>query len=176
MLIKPLKTQAIFIILALLVTKRVQCVLPKLHSKRAIIRTLTVTYGRQPKNKRSSLLALLWSACYSASWTVFEILTLPINPRTVILCGPTTRILKQWTRRECYIYLPTCASSWAKYFYHLKWDLFVCSVYIPLRNSPRETRLDNDHFESLQESIYKFSSLGEVCVVIVETLTQEWVV
>ena len=67
-------------------------------------------------------------------------------------------------------------SSWAKYFYHLNRDLFVCSVYIPLRNSPRETRLDNDHFESLQESIYKFSSLGEVCVVIVETLTQEWVV
>ena len=41
---------------------------------------------------------------------------------------------------------------------------FVCSVYIPLRNSPRETRLDNDHFESLQESIYTFSRLGEVWI------------
>ena len=41
----PLKTQVIFIILAVLVIKRVQRVVPKLHAKRSIIRTLTVTYG-----------------------------------------------------------------------------------------------------------------------------------
>ena len=54
----PLKTQAIFIILAVLVIKRVQRVLPKLHAKRAIIRTLTVTYGTLLKNRRSSVLNL----------------------------------------------------------------------------------------------------------------------
>ena len=53
-----LKTQAIFIILAVSVIKRVQRVLPKLHAKRAIIRTLTVTYGTLQKNKRSSVLNL----------------------------------------------------------------------------------------------------------------------
>ena len=56
--LNPLKTQAIFIILAVLVIKRVQRVLPKLHAKRAIIRTLTVTYGTLQKNKRSSVLNL----------------------------------------------------------------------------------------------------------------------
>ena len=56
--LNPLKTQAIFIILAVLIIKRVQRVLPKLHAKRAIIRTLTVTYGTLQKNKRSSVLNL----------------------------------------------------------------------------------------------------------------------
>ena len=56
--LNPLKTQAIFIILAVLVIKRVQRVLPKLHAKRAIIRTLTVTYCTLQKNKRSSVLNL----------------------------------------------------------------------------------------------------------------------
>ena len=56
--LNPLKTQAIFIILVALVIKRVQRVLPKLHAKRAIIRTLTVTYGTLQKNKRSSVLNL----------------------------------------------------------------------------------------------------------------------
>ncbi len=49
-----------------------------------------------------------------------------------------------------------------KEFFHLKQDLFVCSVYIPLHNSPREKRLDCDHFETLQETIYKFSKLGNI--------------
>ena len=49
--LNPLKTQAIFIILALLVIKRVQRVLPKLHAKPALIRTLTVTYARNKKTK-----------------------------------------------------------------------------------------------------------------------------
>ena len=56
--LNPLKTQAIFIILVALVIKHVQRVLPKLHAKRAIIRTLTVTYGTLQKNKRSSVLNL----------------------------------------------------------------------------------------------------------------------
>ena len=47
-----LKTQAIFIILAVLVIKRVQCVSPKLHANRAIIRTLTVTYGTLQKKQK----------------------------------------------------------------------------------------------------------------------------
>ena len=47
-----------FIILAVLVIKRVQRVLHKLHATRAIIRTLTVTYGTLQKNKRSSVLNL----------------------------------------------------------------------------------------------------------------------
>ena len=56
--LNPLKTQAIFIILVALVTKRVQLVLPKLHAKRAIILTLTVTYGTLQKIKGSSVLNL----------------------------------------------------------------------------------------------------------------------
>ena len=56
--LNPLKTQAIFIIWAVLVIKRVQRVLPKLHAQRARIRTLTMTYGTLQKNKRSSVLNL----------------------------------------------------------------------------------------------------------------------
>ena len=56
--LNPLKTQAIFIILAVLVIKHVQRVSPKLHANRAIICTLTVTYGTLQKNKRSSVLNL----------------------------------------------------------------------------------------------------------------------
>ena len=56
--LNPLKTQATFIILAVSVIKRVQRVLPKLQAKRAITRTLTVTYGTLQKNKRSSVLNL----------------------------------------------------------------------------------------------------------------------
>ena len=54
----PLKTQAIFIILVAYVIKRVQRALPKLHAKRAIIRTPTVTYGTLQKSKRSSVFNL----------------------------------------------------------------------------------------------------------------------
>ena len=39
-----------------------------------------------------------------------------------------------------------------KDFFHMKRDLFICSVYIPTQNSPRERRLDCDHFESQFES------------------------
>ena len=53
-----LKTQAIFLILAVLVIKYVQHVLPKLHTKRAIIRTLTMTHRMLQKNKRFSVLNL----------------------------------------------------------------------------------------------------------------------
>ena len=44
--------------LLVLVIKRVQRVLPKLHVKRTIIRTLSVKYGTLQKNKRSSELNL----------------------------------------------------------------------------------------------------------------------
>ena len=53
-----LKTQAIFIVLAVLVIKRVQRVLRKLQAKRAIIRTLAVAYCTLQKDKRSSVLNL----------------------------------------------------------------------------------------------------------------------
>ena len=56
--LNPLKTQALFIILAVLVIKRVQRVLPKLHANRNIIRTLTMTYDTLQKSKRSSVLNL----------------------------------------------------------------------------------------------------------------------
>ena len=49
-----------------------------------------------------------------------------------------------------------------KDFFHMKRDLYVCTVYIPPQNSPRERRLNCDHFQLLQENIYKFSRLGEV--------------
>ena len=50
--LNPLKTQAIFIILAVLIIKGFQRVLPKLRAKRAIIRTLTVTYGTLQKKHK----------------------------------------------------------------------------------------------------------------------------
>ena len=56
--LNPLKTQAIFIILAVSVIKHIQRILTKLHAKRAIICTFTVTYGTVKKNKRSSVLNL----------------------------------------------------------------------------------------------------------------------
>ena len=58
MLIKSAENPSHFYHLAVLVIKRVQRVLPKFHANRAIIRTLTVTYGTLQKNKRSSVLNL----------------------------------------------------------------------------------------------------------------------
>jgi exonuclease III len=49
-----------------------------------------------------------------------------------------------------------------KDFFNLKHDIYICSVYIPPQNSSREKRLEVDHFSVLQESIYKFSNMGEV--------------
>ena len=46
-----LKSQAIFVMVAVLVIERVQCVLHKLHAKCATIRTPTVTYGTLQKTK-----------------------------------------------------------------------------------------------------------------------------
>ena len=51
--LNPLKSQAIFIISAVLVIKRVQRL-----TQIAIIRTLTVAYGTLQKNKRSGVLNL----------------------------------------------------------------------------------------------------------------------
>ena len=50
--IKSAENPSHFIILAVLVIKRVQRVLPKLHANRAIIRTLTVTYGTLQKKQK----------------------------------------------------------------------------------------------------------------------------
>ena len=47
-----------------------------------------------------------------------------------------------------------------KDFFHMKRDLFICSVYIPTQNSPRILNPLNPRLESLQENIYKFSKLG----------------
>ena len=52
MLIKSAENPSHFIMLAVLVIKSVQRVLPKLHAKRAIIRTLTVTYGTLQKSQK----------------------------------------------------------------------------------------------------------------------------
>ena len=49
-----------------------------------------------------------------------------------------------------------------KNFFHMKQGLFICSVYISPQNFSKERRLDCDHFESLQQSIYKFSKLGSI--------------
>ena len=40
--------------------------------------------------------------------------------------------------------------------------IFICSVYIPPQNSSPEKRFDTNHFERLQEKIYKFCRLGKI--------------
>ena len=49
-----------------------------------------------------------------------------------------------------------------KTFFNLKHDIFICTVYIPPQNSSRESRLNTDHFENLQNNIYKFASKGNI--------------
>jgi exonuclease III len=49
-----------------------------------------------------------------------------------------------------------------KTFFKLPHDIFICTVYIPPQYSSRETRINIDHFESLQNSIDKFTMLGKV--------------
>ena len=41
-------------------------------------------------------------------------------------------------------------------------DIYICSVYVPPQNSSRELRTNIDHFECLQEKIYKFGTLGKI--------------
>ena len=49
-----------------------------------------------------------------------------------------------------------------KSFFKMTHDIYICTVYIPPQNSSREIRIDTDHFERLQEKIYKFAGLGKV--------------
>ena len=49
-----------------------------------------------------------------------------------------------------------------KTFFKLKHDIFICTVYIPPQNSSRELRLNIDHFEKLQNNIYKFPNKGSI--------------
>ena len=49
-----------------------------------------------------------------------------------------------------------------KMFFKLKHDIFICTVYIPPQNSSRESRLNIDHFEKLQNNIYKFANKGSI--------------
>ena len=49
-----------------------------------------------------------------------------------------------------------------KTFFKLKHDIFICTVYIPPQNSSRESRLNIDHFEKLQNNIYKFANKGSI--------------
>ena len=49
-----------------------------------------------------------------------------------------------------------------KTFFKMQRDIYLCSVYIPPQNSSRERQLNHDHFEELQESIYKFIDKGEI--------------
>ena len=47
-----------------------------------------------------------------------------------------------------------------KDFFNLTQDIFICSVYIPPQNSPREHRLNINHFETLQNYISLYSNLN----------------
>ena len=47
-------------------------------------------------------------------------------------------------------------------FFHLPQDIFVCSVYIPPANFPRQRKLDMDHFTPLNEQILKYRSQGDI--------------
>ena len=49
-----------------------------------------------------------------------------------------------------------------KTFFKLKHDIFICTVYIPPQNSSRESRLNIDRFEKLQNNIYKFANKGSI--------------
>ena len=41
-------------------------------------------------------------------------------------------------------------------------DIFICSAYVPPQNSSREIRIDIDHYDHLQNNIYKFLNQGKV--------------
>ena len=100
--LNPLKTQAIFIILAVLVIKRVQRVLPKLHANRGIIRTLTVTYGTLQKNKRSSVLNLpkQRKVC-SSLFFQFNMRISVIYGRLSVSCKRVVRVLSPLASNSC---------------------------------------------------------------------------
>ena len=100
--LNPLKTQAIFIIVAVLVIKRVQRVLPKLHANRAMIRTLTVTYGTLRKNKRSSVLNLpkQRQVCPSLFFQ-FNMLISVIYGTLSVSCKRVVRVLSPLASKSC---------------------------------------------------------------------------
>ena len=99
--LNPLKTQAIFIILAVLVIKRVQRVLPKLHANRAMIRTLTVTYGTLRKNKRSSVLNLPKQRQVCPSSFQFNMRISVVYGTLSVLCKRVVRVLSPLASNSC---------------------------------------------------------------------------
>ena len=97
-----LKSQAIFVILAVLVIKRVQCVLHKLHAKCAIIRTPTMTYGTPQKTKRSSVLNVPKQSQVCPS------LFLQFNMRISVIY----ETLSVSCRRDVSVLSPLASNSW----------------------------------------------------------------
>ena len=120
-----LKTQAIFIVLAVSVIKRVQRVLPKLHAKRAIIRTLTVTYGTLQKNKRSSVLNLpnQRQVCPSLFFQ-FNMRISVIYGTLRVTCMRVVSVLSPLASNSCggsHIYKSLVKNSTICYFVHVFW-------------------------------------------------------
>ena len=120
--LNPLKTQAIFIILAVLVIKRVQRVLTKLHPKRAIIRTLTVTYGTLQKNKRSSVLNLpeqrqvmRISVIYGTLSVSCKRVVSVLSPLASNSCGGSQIITKNNTQGWWIVHIDQIWRMWAIY-------------------------------------------------------------
>ena len=100
--LNPLKTLAVFVILAVLVIKRVQRVLPKLHANRAIIRTLTVTYGTLQKNKRSSVLNLPKQRQVCPSLFFQFNMRISVNYGTLsVSCKRVVRVLSPLASNSC---------------------------------------------------------------------------
>ena len=49
-----------------------------------------------------------------------------------------------------------------KSFFKLNSDIFICSANVPPQNSSTEIRIDIDHYDHLQNDIYKFLNQGKV--------------
>ena len=49
-----------------------------------------------------------------------------------------------------------------KSFFKLNSDIFICSANVPPQNSSTEIRIDIDHYDHLQNNIYKFLNQGKV--------------
>ena len=49
-----------------------------------------------------------------------------------------------------------------KSFFKPNSDIFICSAYVPPQNSSKEIRIDIDHYDHLQNNIYKSFNQGEV--------------
>ena len=91
----------------------------------------------------------------------------PKNKKAGRHSGGITIFCKERVRRGLRIIDASEGFIWVKLdanFFNLTNDLFLCAAYIPPENTSKSINLKTDYFQSLTESLMKYSDQGNILI------------